>query len=40
MAGGFTIKEKISQFKDFLIKSYEKQNLDISKRILIFIWIQ
>ena len=32
MAGGFSVPiEKISQFKDFLIKSYEKQNLDISK---------
>ena len=32
MAGGFSIKkEKISEFKDFLIKNFEKENPDISR---------
>ena len=38
MAGGFSVPiEKISQFKDFLIKSYEKQNLDISKNFNLYL---
>jgi len=38
MAGGFSIKkEKIPEFKDFLIKSFEKENLDISRNFNLYL---
>ena len=38
MAGGFSIKkEKISEFKDFLIKNFEKENPDISRNLNLYL---
>jgi len=38
MAGGFSIKkEKISKFKDFLIKNFEKENLDTSRNFNLYL---
>ena len=38
MAGGFTLKkEKISIFRDFLIKNYEKLNIDTSKNMNLYL---
>jgi single-stranded-DNA-specific exonuclease len=38
MAGGFTLKEKnISIFRDFLIKNFEKSNVNLSKSINLYL---
>ena len=38
MAAGFTIKnEKIAEFESFIIKSYEKTNLDVSKNMNLYL---
>jgi len=38
MAGGFTLKKKnISQFRDFLIKNFDKLNLDLSTHLNLYL---
>ena len=38
MAGGFTLKKKnISQFRDFLIKNFEKSNTNLSTHINLYL---